>query len=961
MYKLSIPDDQKDTDNDGLTDLVEKELGTDYRKADTDKDGIPDGYEYYALNTNPLEPDTDNNGVNDSLEDFDNDRLINIEEYKHNTDPYEADTDNDGLSDYEELNIHHTDPLKADTDEDGINDGDEIILGLNPLSRYTTEGISDSEVCTQQTVSEEKIEDVNSRNPYDISIDMKAAGLVDSSLQVDVSQNENLLQNNAALLGDLLSFSYGNLAVDELHVTYAIDPAYINKDNRNFPGEQGLEGVQRYQVFCFDENQGALYPVNTEFDLQQNEISFTADRLGNYCVIDMDAWMYQLGMTLDDKNFITQQGYQAEDGALTSDTQEEVQAFESVIEKAEISKSNIEDSELEMPIHTIDELPENYDQLMLEQIYKVCGIDINSRNLSNTAAPVSYQKPIDLVFLLDTSGSMNDKLETCKQQMSNLVSNLYASGIVANVAIISFCDYRYSNILYEIAKDDYWAKNPIEAKSLISKVKISDYGGLENDIDVLEDMLSKLSFRNNTTKFAILLSDEPLYESYNVSKAGVNDIAQKLKNNNIITSVVCYNNEAGTFAPIYTETDGIQTSISGNFLLQLETFIQMVMRKNDNYFYAVSPIDLSVIHLSKDPDPGDLTTNDDGDLLVNSREIDWKLIRATDTAIELPTLYEYWNSLEEFDYDTFSRFAEDRKNIINSIVVLPLKSDPTKDDTDGDGYLDHVDPRPLKSDVTYYKIKDAKYVSIVNPAGGISFGGSQGWFPMDNWFSSDYIINYYGCGTIAASDLFLYFALRNSEYNNLYTELAIKNGNIDNKDYMNYVRCINALFTHTPRFIGVPGSNVASAINAYFSEAGIKYKAGWPLSLSSTEMLTKMKEMLEKDIPVIFSVGPNTPDLWGKAEIKLYLQMKKGDEGYKNSLNELYQYYVALDSNGDQIMTSGHYMTITDIIIDDISTEKKVMLRVSSWGREYYIDYDEYREYIKDESGTWTSSIVYIK
>lgn len=42
------------------------------------------------------------------------------------------DSDKDGLSDYEEENIYFTDPLNFDTDGDGISDGDEVMMGLNP-------------------------------------------------------------------------------------------------------------------------------------------------------------------------------------------------------------------------------------------------------------------------------------------------------------------------------------------------------------------------------------------------------------------------------------------------------------------------------------------------------------------------------------------------------------------------------------------------------------------------------------------------------------------------------------------------------------------------------------------------------------------------------------------------------------------------------------------------------------
>ncbi|MFA7365036.1 MAG: thrombospondin type 3 repeat-containing protein, partial [Patescibacteria group bacterium] len=43
------------------------------------------------------------------------------------------DSDNDGLSDYDEVYIFGTDPLNPDSDEDGYFDGSEVLNGYNPL------------------------------------------------------------------------------------------------------------------------------------------------------------------------------------------------------------------------------------------------------------------------------------------------------------------------------------------------------------------------------------------------------------------------------------------------------------------------------------------------------------------------------------------------------------------------------------------------------------------------------------------------------------------------------------------------------------------------------------------------------------------------------------------------------------------------------------------------------------
>lgn len=138
-----------DADSDGLTNLQESQNGTDPNNADTDGDGMPDGWEVdHGLN--PL--------VNDSSLDPDSDGLTNLQEYMLGTDPKDNDTDNDGMPDgWEVLNglnplvndafgdadgdglsnlseyQSQTDPNDTDTDNDGMPDGWEVAHYLNPL------------------------------------------------------------------------------------------------------------------------------------------------------------------------------------------------------------------------------------------------------------------------------------------------------------------------------------------------------------------------------------------------------------------------------------------------------------------------------------------------------------------------------------------------------------------------------------------------------------------------------------------------------------------------------------------------------------------------------------------------------------------------------------------------------------------------------------------------------------
>lgn len=70
-----------DTDGDKLPDCIEQYIGSDAMLPDTDGDGLDDCYEAFVLYTSPTKTDTDENGVNDGDEDFDEDGLTNLEEF----------------------------------------------------------------------------------------------------------------------------------------------------------------------------------------------------------------------------------------------------------------------------------------------------------------------------------------------------------------------------------------------------------------------------------------------------------------------------------------------------------------------------------------------------------------------------------------------------------------------------------------------------------------------------------------------------------------------------------------------------------------------------------------------------------------------------------------------------------------------------------------------------------------
>jgi len=106
---------------------------TDPLDADSDGDGMPDGWEY----ENWLHPKK----ASDSTVDQENDMLTNLVEYLHGTDPWTQDTDADTLSDGHEVTVSLTDPL--DPADPGAANGSETAVpggGSTIVSRYQTFG-----------------------------------------------------------------------------------------------------------------------------------------------------------------------------------------------------------------------------------------------------------------------------------------------------------------------------------------------------------------------------------------------------------------------------------------------------------------------------------------------------------------------------------------------------------------------------------------------------------------------------------------------------------------------------------------------------------------------------------------------------------------------------------------------------------------------------------------------------
>ena len=267
-----------DTDKDGLPNIIEKEIGTKPYEADTDGDLLPDGYEVLSLGTDPLEIDTNDNGVSDYDEDFDTDSLSNGQEYEIGTRPYSSDTDGDNLNDGDEVNTYSTDPLKVDTDKDGLNDDDELYFGTDPKDPDTDDdGELDGEERRSQTFTH-KVENEDCA-VTEVIVSMEGTGNLQKTTTIESVMNKDMLCTGVVgLVGEPFSIETTS-EYDKATLTYVIDKSKL--------GDTKFDNLL---FLWYDEKKDEFVELETILDEENSTVSINTTHFSKYMLVDKKEW-----------------------------------------------------------------------------------------------------------------------------------------------------------------------------------------------------------------------------------------------------------------------------------------------------------------------------------------------------------------------------------------------------------------------------------------------------------------------------------------------------------------------------------------------------------------------------------------------------------------------------------------------------------------------------------------------
>ena len=217
-----IDEDTNDTDADVemcSEDLTKEEWETEeWKKADDDKDGIPNGYECtkcpcedYGCDDNPnyIDEDSDFDGISDAEEcpDYSEENGCKDTDGDERPDYVDRDSDGDMLTDEYEYEEVGSDPYKKDTDGDGDDDLTEVICNetdpLNPEDHSIIPTICTSGCNSRKSVKIELTFNVGPREQTDITFLIDATNSMEDSVdnlktEINALIDEKLSKINAA-------------------------------------------------------------------------------------------------------------------------------------------------------------------------------------------------------------------------------------------------------------------------------------------------------------------------------------------------------------------------------------------------------------------------------------------------------------------------------------------------------------------------------------------------------------------------------------------------------------------------------------------------------------------------------------------------------------------------------------------------------------------------------------------
>ena len=197
------------------------------------------------------------------------------------------------------------------------------------------------------------------------------------------------------------------------------------------------------------------------------------------------------------------------------------------------------------------------------------GAGVSSQVVAEIEVVEYMQGTADIVFVIDTTGSMSSSISNVKNNVIGFAQALEKQGVSARWGLVDFDD------LVENGPDatkivmngsSQWFVNATEYKNAVGSLTASGGGSVPEEcaIDGLM-MATTLTTRTNARTFYILVTDVGTRTNNNFGVKSVNELAQILDDKGVYVSVVAPTNKKSVYGVLTDTTGGVYADISGNF------------------------------------------------------------------------------------------------------------------------------------------------------------------------------------------------------------------------------------------------------------------------------------------------------------------------------------------------------------------------------------------------------------
>jgi len=146
---------------------------------------------------------------------------------------------------------------------------------------------------------------------------------------------------------------------------------------------------------------------------------------------------------------------------------------------------------------------------------------------------------VDIVFVIDDSGSMGDEADAVKETVSDFAEKFEQNNVDYRIALLPYGGSDFSKPEGIILNNGFMHDNVNDFKNDVNKMKFS--GGTECAYKAMDKAIHEYHWRPNTQKVLLLITDEPNDSSCGYFK---DDILKVLSNElNLIVYIICLSTE----------------------------------------------------------------------------------------------------------------------------------------------------------------------------------------------------------------------------------------------------------------------------------------------------------------------------------------------------------------------------------------------------------------------------------